>query len=78
MSKQEQVIILDYFRTEFVKIAKTRSTSRAVAVLDPGESNLKIWQHYGSSATYKSILLIRTNSAMRTIHSAGCLTLAWR
>ena len=34
MSKQEHVIILDYFRTVFVKIAKTQLTSCAVAVLN--------------------------------------------
>ena len=34
ISKQEHVTILDYFRTEFVKIAKTQLTSRAVVVLN--------------------------------------------
>ena len=67
MSKQEHVIILDYFRTVFMKIAKTRSTSCAVAVLN----QVKIIQKFASTTAYKSILLIRTNSAMHTIHSAA-------
>ena len=34
INEQEHVIILDYFRTVFVKIAKTQLTSCAVAVLN--------------------------------------------
>ena len=59
-----------------MKFAETQLTSRAVAMLN----QVKIVK-FGSTtavARYKSIFFIRTNSAVRTIHSADCLTLAWR
>ena len=39
------MIILDYFRTVFVKIAKTKLTSRAVAVLN----QVKIIEKFSST-----------------------------